>query len=774
MLKQFNLKKADNSKLSFERPCVDFIPYACHYSKDTIVTKNNELLKVIKLSELSKDPKSISNDIDANFLDLRQVIRKAIRLNTFSNKVSYWITTVRCKKDVSLPSTHKEGFSKEVNDSWNKENSWHDKYVNDLYITVIVGDAYDSNSASASVSKANKFQDFISKLSFKKVKQIYLESFEKHSQELEDIVKGISGSLKAYSPKILSIYKEEEIYYSEILTFFANIINMQNKPVALDTMDFSSIINNQSFVFGNNAVEVLGDKGSVFGKGLHLKEYQEKDTPVIETILNVPQEFIITETVDFLSKEEASKYYDRQRYIFQVSKDQELSDALGIYDDSEDSNDMDYVNSQIQIFFNADNLEKLNKNIQEITAIFRKFGLVFVNIDLFFEDNFWSQLPANYLYINKKNPLLTRFIGAFAYLNSIPFGYNKNNLWGDAVTIFNTINQTPYYFNFHTEDNGHTVIMGPKFSGKTTLMNFIISEAQKFNGKLFYFTSNTSSEEFTNSISGKSLFFNQEGLFSKYQFNPFGIDDSESNRLFLSKWLKLLVFQDPLKVTEKEDTLINNALDHLYSLPKEKRCISNIIDVLGPEVSISLKDFYKEGKYAKLFDNVEENISLLESIHSFSFLHFVEDKKLLKLLLSYLFHKIEILLDGTPTIIAIDGIYKFIDNSLFSFGFEVWLDNLKKKNALLFLTLETSRSLPINISVYKKLSTKIFLPGIDLKSFGDSFGFTNIEKSICASLKSKNREFMLNKDQDSIILCSQLENIKKVNIMSCKLQPSNG
>ena len=46
--------------------------------------------------------------------------------------------------------------------------------------------------------------------------------------------------------------------------------------------------------------------------------------------------------------------------------------------------------------------------------------------------------------------------------------------------MFETRHQTPFFFNLHVEDVGHTVVLGATGSGKSFLLNFLVTQAEQY------------------------------------------------------------------------------------------------------------------------------------------------------------------------------------------------------------------------------------------------------------------------------------------------------
>ena len=50
----------------------------------------------------------------------------------------------------------------------------------------------------------------------------------------------------------------------------------------------------------------------------------------------------------------------------------------------------------------------------------------------------------------------------------------------ECLAVFETDHQTPYFWNLHVDDVGHTLVLGASGSGKSFLLNFLIMHAQKY------------------------------------------------------------------------------------------------------------------------------------------------------------------------------------------------------------------------------------------------------------------------------------------------------
>ena len=97
----------------------------------------------------------------------------------------------------------------------------------------------------------------------------------------------------------------------------------------------------------------------------------------------------------------------------------------------------------------------------------------------------------------------------------------------------------------------------------------------------------------------------------------------------------------------------------------------------------------------------------------------LNNKKALVPLLMYLFHKIEIQLNGDPTLLVLDECWAFFDNPVFADKIREWLKVLRRKNtSVVFATQELGDILnsPLFTAVNDTCKTKIFLANPNAKT----------------------------------------------------------
>lgn len=577
-------KQAQDQKNNTQRIGVDvedFIPYACHYDDHTILTKNGELMQVIKVTGFTFE--SVHKD-DTERLPLRRAIRKAIMESITTNNFALYFHTIRRKRDLSTGGVYPEGFTRELNQAWCKRYDWEHQYINELYITVII----EGQSLSAKDLKG-----FFRAINFPKEMRYRMEYLEKSVVELHKVVADINTRLESYGARRLRVVEHADgICYSELSGFLSKIINLKYEPIPIATVDLSTALPSHRVLFGFNALEVKGDTGRHFGAMLTIKEYHEISSRSIDDLLQIPQQFIVTETFDFVNNKKGLEAFKQQRRYMQISDDKFLADSSGLNAilASDKGTSVDFGEHQLAVMIIEDSLPLLERGVGIAIEALQGMGVFAFREDIYMEDCYWAQLPGNFEFNKRMTSINTSHIGGYASLYNFPAGKLDDNHWGPAVTVFHTAAKTPYFFNFHYKDNGHTFIVGPYGAGKTVLMNFLVSEAMKFNPKLFYFDQERGAEIFLRSLGAEYhpiAVRNKEGL--TLRMNPLKLKDTPQNRQFVREWMQYLIADHPDKVAAEDKQKIEQAVEYLYTLDERSRNLTNILPRFWPRKAVVKK-----------------------------------------------------------------------------------------------------------------------------------------------------------------------------------------
>lgn len=537
-----------------------FIPYACYYDKNTLLTKDGQLLKCLRI-------KGLSYDTSGGDDSLRDSLVSSVFKNVPSNQFSFYLHTIRRRSNFDDKPSFKESFAQDIHDAWVDSNHWDNGYVNDLYMTII------HSGISIKVTVIN----FIKYFSFGLLQKRHEEALQKAHADLTDFTNVLIKKLSNYTPQLLGIEKGAGGgYTSSLLKFFCKIVHLDDVNLPITTTDISKQMGEYKIAFGNNALEVQKDGKKLFASVMSMKEYNPLSKIGINKILSLPQQMVITQTINFVGIKDPKKELEYQRYIFMdVSKSKDLATFCALdqvtKESPEDNKNTLFCKSQLTIMAMANSLESLDADVAKIYSTMSGLGIPLVKEDLRMEGCFWSQLPGNFVHIQRQFYLHYSLVGGFAVLGGFPFGTLKGK-WGSYVCLFKTIFGTPYFFNFHNRDNGHTVIVGDYMHGKTLLMNFLISESLKFNPKVLYVDINKASKIFITLLGGKYLEFSIDPKVKSLALNPLWLDDRPENRDFISHWFVLLMdlYLKP-DISNKYMGAINSAVAKVFELPKEKR-----------------------------------------------------------------------------------------------------------------------------------------------------------------------------------------------------------
>jgi type IV secretion system protein VirB4 len=180
-------------------------------------------------------------------------------------------------------------------------------------------------------------------------------------------------------------------------------------------------------------------------------------------------------------------------------------------------------------------------------------------------------------------------------------------------------------------------------------------------------------------------------------FNPFALPDTPVNRAFLAQWLESRLGSDsePLHAVDRE--LIQRAIEGMYRHPAQERSLVEIASYFGLDREGTLRSrlgtWLPGGKYAGLFDNDEDRFRLDARFCYFNTTRVVQDEGAFLAVLEYIFHRIDLVMDGDPFLIVLEEGWKLRRSPYFRARIDDWLMTVRKKNGVvIFVTPDLSLS----------------------------------------------------------------------------------
>lgn len=763
MYKQFRRRQVSNAKqCEQEISSSEFIPYLYHYDKETIYTKSGEMLQVIKVDGFSFET---ADDED---IDMKKMVRNSLLKSMAEGTFAVWFHMVRRRQSGYPGGKQPAGFAEYVDQMWRKKHHSRDTYINEMYITIVRKE--DAEGVA-------QIENLLKILNAKADQRAEEEETKRMHKELHEVVYRVLATLKDYGARVLTVRETENGPCSEPIEFLAQLVNCGEwRPMLLPTMDISKYISTSRLYFGNGAIEARGAARSRLGAMVSIKEYAPATAAgLMDAFLQLPMEFIISQSFTYHNRQTNIGQMQRTQRRMMAAADAAISQVAEISDalDMAMSGHVAFGIHHLTVLCIEDSLQSLEKAVSMAVAELVNLGINPVRERLVMEQCYWAQLPANFGMIGRRANINTLNLASFASLHNYPVGKITGNHWGDAVTVFDTTSGTPYYFNYHLRDVGHTTIIGPTGAGKTVLMNFLTAQSQKYNLRTFLFDKDRGSEIFVRALNGKYTHI-QPG--EQCMFNPLHLPDTMENRNFLADWIKAMVSIHDEPVTAEDSARIAEAIAGNYKLDKKDRLLRNIAPFLGLEgpgtLAGRLRMWHSDGQYAGLFDNETDIIDFSkDTVFGFEMGDVLQDKNTLGPVLLYLFHRIHLSLDGTPTQIVLDEAWALVDNKIFSGKIKDWLKTLRKLNGMVVFatqSVEDAVNSSISDTLIQQTSTQIFLPNPKAtESYKKAFMLSDREFNLLKTTDPGSRYFLLKQGKDVVIARIDLAGMEDViNILS--------
>lgn len=732
-----------------DTPIGEFIPLSTHVAPSIVKTTGGDYLLTWNLNGLPFVGRE-EWEIEHRHNTFNRMLQ-TLRAPDFVN-VAFWVHDVRRKRHIKQHSKFDQAFNQALSDAYFDALSSQRIMQNELFLTMLYRPVVSGKRLVEKSSNTDRLQS----------------EQDQAIAKTQELAGNVEAVLKDYAPYRLSMYEASNgVVFSETLEFFGYLLNRIDEPVPVLSAPVRDYLPVSRHRFSNKTGDfvITTPTGSNhFGAILNIKEYTDGTWPgILNGLKYLDFEYVITHSFSPMGRQDALKVLDRTKGMMISSGDKAVSQIVEL------DHAMDHLASgnfvlgeyHFSIALYADNQEMLAQHIATARAELSNAGFVSAKEDLAVTSSFYAQFPGNWKYRTRlANISSLNFLG-LSPLHNFATGKKDKNPWGECITTLQTTNGQPYYFNFHAthpaEDSlgekaiANTMVIGKSGTGKTALINFLLSQAQKLTPSptIFFFDKDRGAEIFVRACGGNYLAL-ESG--KPTGFNPFHCECTEANVQFLADLVKVLAGKTSYTAREEED--IFRAVESMLDTPMQLRNMTNF--------QKSLPNMGDDGLYARLrrwtkgnslgwvFDNPVDNIDLGKAhIVGFDYTEILDNAEVRVPVINYLLHRLEDLIDGRRLIYVMDEFWKILDGKG---GLKEFAKNkqktIRKQNGLgIFATQspEDALSSDISAALIEQTATLILLPNPNAsrEDYVDGLKLTEAEYQVVVSLDERSRRFLV-------------------------------
>jgi type IV secretion system protein VirB4 len=328
----------------------------------------------------------------------------------------------------------------------------------------------------------------------------------------------------------------------------------------------------------------------------------------------------------------------------------------------------------------------------------------------------------------------------------------------ECLAIFRSEQNTPYCWRLHHEDVGHTLLLGSTGSGKSFLLNFLVTHAQKYDPITLIFDLGGGFRQLTALLGGTSW---RIGLSNDAcRINPFALPESPENRHFLAAFTRVLLQAGgQYDVTLQDDRDLHDAVESLYTLEPVNRRLFTLTNMLPRHLSNVLDRWVRGGVYGDIFDNEEDTLTV-GPLQSFDFSGLDAFPLVLEPLLFYVLHRATAAIEFAPAsqlkLFVLDEAWRFIRDATVKAYVTEALKTWRKRNAAVLLATQSSEDFAdpdLLRTIVESCPTKVFLsnPDLDPARARELFRLNDVELARIVDLQPR-RQFLLKRPDAAKVL----------------------
>lgn len=722
------------------------LPYGRHVSDAVIALDTGALMMGFQLDGAAFETADL-RDLNDRHVKLNQAWR-----NLADERLAVWHHVVRHTIEPPPTEGFRSAFAAELGAAYDARVRGRRLWTNSLFVTLVLHPGRDAGDRAGAFARRLG-------AARRRAAEVSVAALER----LEEAGRDLEQHLHRYTPRRLGLCEREGLWFSETMEALRLVLTGRPGAAPLVLGHLGEAIYTARTIFGRDAIELRDVSDARYAGILAIKEYPATTRPGLwDGLLTAPFGFVASQSFAFLSKPAARTVMERKQNQMVSARDRAASQVGGLDDALDDlmSNRFVMGEHQASLLVFGDTPVSLADHLSRARAMLAESGLVVAREDLGLEAAFWAQFPGNFARRTRPAAITSRNFAALAPFHAHPVGRARGNHWGEAVALLRTGAGSPFWFNFHVGDLGHTFICGPSGSGKTVVQNFMLAQLERLGARQLFIDKDRGAEIFVRACGGTYLAL-ENG--EPTGFAPFkALAPTPGNRAFLARLVRALVERADSPLTAPEARAIDLGVASLEALPRDARSIAALRSLLGQGdaagIGARLERWARGGPLGWVLDNDEDALALDTRFAGFDITSLLDNDEVRTPAMLYLFHRIGEQVDGQRLVLDIDEFWKVLDDPAFTDLARDGLKTWRKQNALMvFGTQSPADALrsPIAHAILEQCATKIFLPNPhgQARDYVDGFGLTEAEFRLVRDvLTPESHRFLVKQGHDSVVV----------------------
>ncbi|MGI9360651.1 MAG: VirB4 family type IV secretion/conjugal transfer ATPase [Parasphingorhabdus sp.] len=724
-----------------------FLPYARHINEEMVALDSGDIMLTFELQGRAFETSDV-RDLNDWHTKLNGLLR-----NLHDERLSVWTHLIRMRVDQYPGGAFKSGFAADLDRAYFCRINRERMFVNRFFVSLVI-----RPSATGSDKIIQLFKRKVSKQADKGplIDDAIVELLDDKARDFEKL-------MARCQPRRCGIYAHRGLMFSETMEVADMVMTGRHVRVPVVRGHLGGALYRARTIFGAETIEVRGADTSAFGGIFGIREYPAQTTPrQFEALLSVDFGFVLTQSFTFLGRAAATEKFRLRMTQMENSGDRAVSQADALIDASDDlmSNRFVLGDHHFTLAVYGTSMHALRDHMSVARAALADTGMVAAREGAALEAAYWSQLVGNFAWRARPAPITSLNFAAFSPFHTFPAGQASGNHWDEAIALLKASARSPYFFNFHKGDLGHTLIIGPSGGGKTVLLNFLMAQAEKTDARQIFIDKDRGAQIFVQASGGTYLALHN-GIATG--FSPLkALTDCAPDKSFLSLFIRQLVRADGKPISVQEERRIEDGINAVMKLPVADRSLSALRSMLGMKdaagVGARLEKWTSEGSLGWVFDNPDDSMTLDARFIGFDMTDFLDNADIRTPVMLYLFHRIDQLLTGERMIICIDEFWKALGDEAFRRFAQDGLKTYRKRNALMvFATQSPADALKSDIShsILEQVATKIMLPNPfgARRDYVDGFALSEAEfKLVREDLSPESHKFLVKQGHDSVVV----------------------